>query len=272
MKNPSFEIGGQRYHFRELTLKDYYVLQTLLANPVKGTEYEIVQQITGCPVDVLKKIKYKDWILVWEETQLVINSLVGNADNVLPIVEFKGVEYGLVPVEDMTLGEFVDLDLIINSKSDQNLQSIAAILYRPLRARYANRIEVEPYDPKTFEERKLLFEDFPLKAIKSANSFFLQYANSSLKNTLKSLEDLELMNQLPESDREILQNFLHQDLGGLSSIPWLEETLFDLQRLQSYRRDPHLTGLRGKKNKLPKLISKIKNKLLGPANDYPSLP
>ena len=65
---------------------------------------------------------------------------------------------------------------------------------------------------------------------------------------------------LPEKDQELLQSLVQVDLGGELSIAWLEKILFDFQKLRSYRSDPVLTGLPGKKTKLQRLISSFRNK------------
>lgn len=273
MTQPSFSIGRNRYAFQPITLRKYYALQDLLANQGKGTEFEVVSQLTDCPTEILRKLKFKDWQLVWEEAQIQIGNLVGNADAVTPIVEFRGTKYGLVPIDDMTVGEFADLDLVLTTGNpERKLEDIAAIVYRPILKQKGEVLELEPYDVKGFQMRKELFMDLPLSAIRSANAFFLQYANSSLKNILQSLAGMKETKMLPPADQEILQKFLQQDHGGLFSTSWLEQTLLNLQALRNSRSDQHLIGLRGKKKKLRELLLRIKNKFKKEGHDYPSLP
>lgn len=272
MQTPSFEIGKKTYYFKEITLRKYYALQDLLVNKGKGTEFAVVEQLTDCPIELLRKIKYQDWLMIWEEAQIQIGRLMGNADAVQPIIEFNGQKYGLVPVEDMTVGEFVDLDLVLTTGNpERKLEEIAAIVYRPIIKQRGKTIELEPYDSKGFEERKEAFKDLPISAIRSANSFFLQYANSSLKNILQSLAEMEEMKMMPQKDQEILQNFLQHDLGGESSISWLEQTLYDLQGLRKSPSDRRLIGLRGKKAKLNELLSRIKKKWQNRKDDHTSI-
>lgn len=261
MSRPTFKIGLSKYEFKEITLKNYYVLQDLLANPEDGSEYKIVECLSGCPVETLKKIKYKDWLMVWEEAQLQITSLVGNTTSINPIIEFQGVKYGLPNVDDMTLGEFADLDLIIGDKNaEKRLEDIAAIVYRPILEQKGNVLKLEPYDTDGYKYRKEIFIDLPVSAVKSANSFFLQYANLSLKNTVDSLLKMPEMMELPEADRATLQSLAQVDLGGNSSIDWLEKILYDFQKLRAYNSAPHLTGLPGKKTKLLKKLWPFKKK------------
>lgn len=273
MQTPSFEIGKKTYYFKEVTLRKYYALQDLLnKQQEKGTEFSVVEQLTDCPTDILRQLKYTDWLIIWEEAQIQIGQLMGNADAVQPIIQFNGQKYGLVPVEDMTVGEFVDLDLVLHTGNpERKLEDIAAIVYRPITKQRGKSIELEPYDVKGFQERKEAFKDLPISAIRSANSFFLQYANSSLKNILQSLGEMEEMKMLPQKDQEILQNLLQQDLGGELSMSWLDQTLYNLQGLRKSRSDQHLIGLRGKKAKLNELLLKIKKKWQNRKNDHTSI-
>ena len=261
MDKATFKIKGVEYEFKDITLKSYYELQNILINPEKGSEYKIVSLITDCPVEQLLQLKYKDWLMIWEETQIQVTKIKGNTQSINPIIEFKGVKYGLPNIDEMTVGEFADLDIILNSENaERRLEEIAAVVYRPVIKQKGNQLELAPYDTEGFKERRELFLDLPITAIRSANSFFLQYANLSLKSTLESLVNTPEMKMLPEKDQELLQSLVQVDLGGELSIAWLEKILFDFQKLRSYRLDPVLTGLPGKKTKLQRLISSFRNK------------
>jgi len=261
MSKPSFKIGLSKYEFKEISLATYYKLQDLLMNPEKDTEYLIVECLTDCPIATLRKLKYGDWVLVWDEAQLQITRLKGNADSINPIIEFKGVKYGLPAIEDITVGEFVDLDLILADKNaDRKLEDIAAILYRPVIEHKGNILKIEDYDTDGFKYRKELFLDLPVSAVKSANSFFLQCANSSLRSTLNSLLQMEETKMMDPKDLEKLQKAAQLEIGGDLSTLFLEETFLNLRKLRSSRSEPLSTGLRGKKDNWIKRLWPTKNK------------
>ena len=259
---PTFIIQGQTYHFNEIDLQSYYKLQDITkAEQTKMSEYEIVTAVTGCPTDMLKKLKFGDWMIIWDETQKVILSMNGSAFDVLPIIEHNGIKYGLPQIDQMTVGEFADLDVIVTSdNAEKKLAEIAAIVYREVRSQTKKSYTIKEYDTEGYLQRLEAFQDLPISAIKSANSFFLQCANSSLKSTLDSLLEIPEVKQLPEADQETLKSLAQVDLGGNSSIVWLEKILFDLQRLRLYKSAPHLTGLPGKKTKLLKKLWPFKKK------------
>lgn len=256
MSKTSFIILEKEYFFSDITLRRYYELQRILSNPVEGCEYDIVTALTDCPKDILMKLKYSVWLEIWEEAQLELMALTDTkTENVKPIIELDGVKYALVDINDLTLGEFVDLDLVLQStNAETKLNQIAAIVYRPLVKTTKNSNKVEPYDPEVSQERAELFMDLPIDCIKSANSFFLQSANLSIKNTMDFLVNHPQMEMMPQEDQDNLRSLAQQGLGGIQSTVFLEKILSDLQKLPSYQSGRRLTGLRGRKTSL---LSKI---------------
>jgi len=250
-----FRIGKTTYQFKEINLKSYYRLQDILNSPKKGSEYEIVEAVTDCPVKELKKLKYADWLLVWEECNLHISDLQGTTDAIQPIIQFNGVKYALPKIDDLTVGEFADLDVILTSPgSEKRLAEIAAILYRPVIKQNAFVTKIAEYDPDGYEERLALFQELPLSAIKSANSFFLQSANLSLKSTAESLLKLPEMKMLDPQGQELVRQLLQPGPGGEYSMSWQQKILSDFTELRSLRSEKRLTGWRGN-------VTKLKNKI-----------
>lgn len=252
---PSFKINKKEYFFEELTLRKYYELKKILASEHKEAEFQIVECITKCPVEELKKLKFQDWLLVWVAAESQIKELQGDTTAIRPVVEFNGIKYGLPQIEEMTIGEFADLDIIFASGSPEaKLAEIAAVLYRPVVSQQGETLTLEPYDTEGFKVRAEAFQDFPLTAIRSANSFFLQSVNSSLKNIADSLISSKEMKSLSLHDQDNLKNLLQQGPGGEPSIFWLEKILSDFQKQPSSRYAQLSTGSPGKK---PRLLSRI---------------
>jgi len=255
-----FKINGTEYEFKDITLRTYYNIKEILQDPKKGSEFEIVSVMTGCPVSELKRLKYQDWLMVWEEAQLKMISASQSTESIRPIIEFDGVKYGLPAIEDITIGEFADLDIIMaGDNAESKLANIAAVLYRPILKKKGNRLTLEPYNTEKYQERLEAFQDLPISAIKSANAFFLQSANSLLKSTADSLiQKAQKQNLTPSEGLEALQNLLLQDPGGELSILLQEKILFDLTKLQVSQSDKVLTGLLGRKTGLNKLLKPFK--------------
>ena len=249
---PTFKINGEEHSFKDVTLRTYYELREILQKEeTKASEFEIVQCLTGCPVKTLKRLPYTDWLMIWDEANLQIGRLSGDTNAIRPIIELHGIKYGLPAVEDLTVGEFADLDVILASgKADEKLADIAAVLYRPVLKQKGEKIVLEPYDTDGFEERKELFLDMPITCVRSANAFFLQSATSLLRNTADSLLQEKKKTGIPQNVLEDLQSIIQQDLGGDLSMSLQEQMLLDLSRHPSSRFARLSTGLPGKKTKL----------------------
>lgn len=260
----SFKINKTEYEFKEVTLRMYYEIKDILKQGEgKDSEFKIVSSLTGCPATELKRLKFTDWLTVWTEAQMQLTSMSTDTQAIRPIVEFKGKKFGLPAVEDLTIGEFTDLDIIMSeNKAEEKLAEIAAVLYRPIVKQKGEMIVLEPYTSEGFKERLEDFRDFPLWAIRSANAFFLQSANSLLRSTAESLvKKSQKKNSISPEGLEALQKLLLQDPGGDLSIQLQEKTLLDLTKLRSFQSELLSTGLLGRKTRLSRWLGKWRLKL-----------
>lgn len=259
----TFKIGKTTYTFGDLTLRRYYELKKLLETEAKDKEFQIVEIMTGCPISELKKLSFNDWLIVWAETEYQLTSMQGDTEFIRPIIELNGTKFGLPAIEDITIGEFADLDIILSgNNAEAKMAEIAAVLYRPIKSQKGDKIVLVEYDVDGFNERVQLFQDLPLSAIKSANSFFLQSANSYLRSTADSLLNLEETKLMSPKDLANIRHLLLQGPGGEPSMPWLEKILSDFKQLRSSRYAQHLTGLPGKKTKQKNWLSRLRDKII----------
>jgi len=266
MTQAKFKINETQYEFKELTLRTYYEIMDLDRDKLteRQLEYKIVNILTDCPEKEMKKLKFSDWLIVWEEAKYRLSTIQGNADTIKPVIELGGVKYSLPDTADMTIGEFADLEVIQAAKNaNRRLNEVAAILYRPVKKTRGKKMIVEEYDTEGFEERKELFMDLPLWAIKSANSFFLQSVQQSLESTLESLKSMTKISSMSPEQKENLENLVAklQDFGGTSFIDLQSSILLDLSQHQDSKYVRPLTILRGKWTKLKESVLKYKRKI-----------
>lgn len=60
----------------------------------------------------------------------------------------EGVEYGFIPnMQNLTVGEFADLETYLEGGMFENLQEVLAVLYRPVTKKKAKLYEIESYEP-----------------------------------------------------------------------------------------------------------------------------
>ena len=123
----------------------------------------------------------------------------------------KHVTFAFVPkLEDITMGEFVDLDTNITDMS--KLHNAMAVLYRPLLFERKNFYSIKPYNG--YEETAPIFKYMPLDVAFGAMVFFYRLGNellNYLRNYLTEQAQMEgqpLRMALEESGVGINQ-FMH---------------------------------------------------------------
>jgi hypothetical protein len=137
----------------------------------------------------------------------IITNLLNIKNQFFPIFEFNGVKYGFKSIAKMSLGEYVDLEMLAKKPMD-NIEDIMAILYRPITKEKFNSFkwalehgisvakgqvedifkfyDVEKYNvEKRFNNAEVL-KNMPAGFALGALGFFLQVATLSLKNTKTS--------------------------------------------------------------------------------------
>jgi hypothetical protein len=249
MNKIEFKIGKKEYEVKDVNLMNYKDILEMLENPDKDTPYEIVEMLSGCPKEELMALKTVDWYFLWREVEDMLLGSSTSTTTIVPVIEFQGVRYSLPSIEDMSIGEFADLDVITSGTSpEKRMAEIAAILYRPIVEETPEYIKIESYSLEGTRKRQKLFQYLPLTAIKSANTFFLQCLNQSLKNMLDSLTS-EKNNSTFLEDLADLEKSHPQDLGGLSLTSFLEKIPSDLNKLQNYLSGQASIGLLGNEMK-----------------------
>jgi hypothetical protein len=148
-----------------------------------------------------------------------ITSVLGEMFEQKPslVKEFKlnGINYGFIPhLEDMSFGEYVDLDTYISDTS--NLHRAMAVLYRPIVQRYSNKYLIEEY--KGDNSEKML--DMPMDAVLSSMLFFYHLGMDLSQAMMSYLQEEEMhlvqqqilgengdgINQFSASLKEILED------------------------------------------------------------------
>lgn len=175
------------------------------------------------------ELKYIDQ---FKRTQLIeivnsINSLFENVPEFKNRFELNGVEYGFIPnLEDITQGEYIDLDNYLPVNSDMN--KAMAVMFRPIKQRFKDKYIIEDYAGSSLYAEKML--DAPLDVVLGARVFFYHLGNELLKSTLTYLEE-----KVPKT---ILANKpnLGKDGDGIAlSMLSLRGMLEDLMKLPDFR-------------------------------------
>lgn len=246
-----FQIEDSTYKIANLTVYDWYHIQDeLMLNPYAG--FSIISYLTGCSEEELKAMDVDDWNDLWRITQDFIKQ--ESTSNLLPerIYKFQKVKYGLMNPEKMTIGQFADLDILINSPGqEKKIHEIMAMIYRPILSDRDGELEIEEYDPDKVKKRGNDFLTVPLKDAVKALNFFLLTGQQYLSNIADYLKQIQETEKMTTEQEEIFQ-MIHRrlsDLGTTLSSYFQEETLQKWTMSQTSQSGQPLTGLLSLKTK-----------------------
>ena len=221
----------------------------------KGTQSS--ERMLNTIAAILKKNidTVKDWpVSIINQVSDDISELAFAKEQFHALVEFDDVLYGYAHINQMSLGEYVDLEKYLKDYSN-SLPAIAAILYRPvtqnrfksmkfhvkqgIKTAFNKGItnpfeyyDVEKYDSKKRKERESQFESFPAHILNGAIAFFLTVGSLYLTDIAYSKKKMsKMMKKL--LDNQILEG-LSQSIGhgGEPSTIFLSPTSYRSQAIQ----------------------------------------
>jgi hypothetical protein len=191
----------------DLTLPDYLTIsQYVNLNGYKGTSNfgRLVHTVSA--ISGYEKAEVRKWSLS-SLTDLAnhFGEIADHKQEFHSVIEWNGKLYGYAPVKASTLGEYVDLENLVQD-FEANAHKVAAIFYRPIKSHrfkslefhvkqkikmLKNKVEnvFDWYTTETYDsdKRKLVeeeFKDFPAHIFLGALSFFLSTVNLYSTNIL----------------------------------------------------------------------------------------
>ena len=181
------EIDKKEYQIEDyLTISKYMELTRLegfINDPIK-----LLNAYTNIPEELIKKAN-KD------NVNFILNMIqaeyLKHEDNqIFATFEFKGKKYGLQKnFNDINFGGWVDLEMAIAEGVEKNIDTIMAILYRPLKWTLGDQYEIEEYDGETMKLRKIDFQDLPIQYWFGCSTFFLLQGKMFLEIMRNSLDE-----------------------------------------------------------------------------------
>lgn len=154
--------------WNDIKLSDYE--RWHLLSPANNLEF--VQYVADiCKVDVKILLNAPS-----EVFNIIVNAIQPLLNSTLPpckSIAIDDVNYSVERKDKLTLGEWVDVESVLNGESDTKISDILAIVCRP---------EGESYNPDRFDERKELFKSATCQQVLPMFAFFL--------NKKKQLEEI----------------------------------------------------------------------------------
>ena len=173
-------------------------------------------------IEIFCKIKLEDVMrLNFNDSELIVTTLTEMFESKPKLVtnfNIGKVEYGFHPeLDDLTLGEYIDLDTFIGDW--KNIEKAMSVLYRPVISKLKGKYLIEDY--AVGKEERLL--DMPMDAVLSS-IFFLWNLGLDLSETM--------MNYLDKDQTQALTQYLSSQPNGDGITQFthlLKETLHDMK-------------------------------------------
>jgi hypothetical protein len=183
---------------------------------------KMVQYFCGVDLRDIANIKHKQVM----EITASINEMFKVSHKLIPRFKMGGVEFGFIPnLEEMTQGEFVDLDTYISDW--QEMHKAMAVLFRPITKKVNDKYQIEEYNGSiTYSD---VMKHAPIDVVLGATVFFYHLGNELMSSTLTYLEG--------NPQIQSLMNKHNSENGGdgiALSMLSLRETLEDLVKYQNY--------------------------------------
>ena len=183
----------------DVNLKTWIKLIEFQSDSKTKEAEDTIALLSDIPKQLIKQLSLRDVAIIMSE----ISELQAVQDSSLKrIIEIDGVEYGFHPnLDDITLGEYADIEHFIKTGIQENMPDIMAVLYRPIVEKENDVYTIEAYDGNITiraEKMKLMSAE----QVQSALRFFFAFVNallttsqSFLMEKLKEMKTLSSQNQ-----------------------------------------------------------------------------
>ena len=200
----------------EITLRQYkhFLRIEKEATSDKFIQAKMIEIFCDVPLEKVILLKLKDS----EEIIQILSELFDSKPDLVKTFKIGKTQYGFHPqLDDLTLGEYIDLDIFIGDWD--NMEKAMNVLYRPILVKMKGKYIIEEYIVDNHEA--LL--DMPMDAAMSA-IFFLWNLGLDLSKTMT--------NSLDNKETEALTQYLNSQANGVGISQFtdsLKEMLHDLK-------------------------------------------
>tara|TARA_R100000808_G_C2114219_1_gene127358 strand:+ start:98 stop:700 length:603 start_codon:yes stop_codon:yes gene_type:complete len=144
---------------------------------------ETITQLSNIPKQLVNELGINDVALIMSRITELQNK---SNTKLVRTITVNGTDYGFHPnLDDITLGEYADLEQFIKLGVEKNMPEIMAILYRPIVERKNKVYTIEAYDGN-ISIRAEEFKKMSAEQVQNALVFFWHFADELLQ-TLPSV-------------------------------------------------------------------------------------
>ena len=198
----------------EITLGQYIEFSKLDITNESEIQSKMIEIFCEVPSIVVRNMKATDIVDICN----ILNNMFDTKHQLINSFKIGKQEYAFIPsLEDMSFGEYVDLDTFIGD--NDNLHRAMNVLYRPIDLKQGVRYKIKDYDPDLSEDAK----NYPLDAVLGAIVFFYDLG--------KDLSAV-MLNFSKEAKEENLVHYLTSLPNGAGTIQSMESLTEILQGLK----------------------------------------
>ena len=175
--------------WKDVTLEKWQQL-TLGKKKSKTKEAkETIKALSTLPIKLVEEMSLSDVAAIFEKLSNL--QIQGKLKKVF---EIDGIEYGFLPdLDEITLGEWADIEHYIKDGIDKNMHKIMAVLFRPVTSKEGKMYSVQAY--KDGRERAEKFrKKMNAEQVQQSLVFFWNLGNELLTNMPLFL--MEKMNKI----------------------------------------------------------------------------
>jgi hypothetical protein len=130
--------------WEEVTLEKWLKLIDFQKGTKSKEAEETIAALSTIPKDLIKQLELKDVAVIMSK----LSELQAKQDSSLKrVIEVEGKRYGFHPnLDEITLGEYADIETFIKNDIEKNMPEVCAILYRPIVNEENDVYTIEAYD------------------------------------------------------------------------------------------------------------------------------
>ena len=153
----------------------------LISKKEKTTSQEAIETLsvlTDIPKKLIKELSINDVAAIMKR----ISYLQEKADTSLKrIIKINDIDYGFHPnLEEITLGEYADIETYLKNGLEDNLTKLMSVLYRPITERDGDNYSIEAYGLSNARMRAEKFKKMKAKDVNSSLVFFWTFVKQLL--------------------------------------------------------------------------------------------
>ena len=129
-----------------------------------------IKALSDIPTDLIKELSINDISKILSK---IAQLQASENTNLKRIITVDNIDYGFHPnLEEITLGEYADIETHIQNGFENNLPKLMSVLYRPIIEKEGKYYTIKAYDSSTTQLRAEKFKKMKARDVNSALLFF----------------------------------------------------------------------------------------------------